>query len=80
MITSCARARISGTPPAFRSQIGNQGIHVELASLQAVLAGGVAFDAPSDSAAPPAPANTVFTLYQNYNDAKAPATRPGRTS
>ena len=51
--------------------IGNQGIHVELASLQAVLAGGVAFDAPQNIDASPAPPNTVFNLFQNYNDAKA---------
>ncbi len=52
-------------------EIANGGIHVQLASIQAVLAGGVAFDAPQDGSAAPAPANAAFKLYQNYNDAKA---------
>ncbi len=52
-------------------QIGPTGLHVELASLQAVLNGGVAFDAPRDPNAKPAPAETTFAVFKNYDDAQA---------
>ncbi len=52
-------------------QIGADGIHVELASLQAVLNGGVAYDAPRDPNAKPAPQGTEFKLYHNYDDAQS---------
>ncbi|MDP9096499.1 MAG: MlaD family protein [Pseudomonadota bacterium] len=52
-------------------QIGPTGLHVELASLQAVLNGGVAFDAPQDSSAKAAPAGTEFKLYKNYDEAQS---------
>ena len=53
-------------------QAGAQGLRVEVASLQALLSGGVAFDTPKPgqpSAA--APADTTFTLYRSYDDAQA---------
>ena len=55
-------------------QAGAQGLHVEIASLQALLSGGVAFDTPKagkPSAA--APADTEFPLYHNYDEAQAAA-------
>lgn len=52
-------------------QIGPTGLHVELASLQAVLNGGVAFDAPQDENAKAAPANSEFKIYKNYDDAQS---------
>ena len=52
-------------------QIGNSGIHIEMASLQAVLSGGVAFDAPKDPDAAPAPAEQEFPLYRNYAEAQS---------
>lgn len=52
-------------------QVGGDGVHVELASLQAVLNGGVAYDAPSDPNAKPAAAGTEFPLYRNYAEAKS---------
>ena len=41
-------------------QVGAEGVHVELASLQALLSGGVAFDAPQDKNAAEAAADTAF--------------------
>ena len=52
-------------------QIGAGGVHVELASLQAVLNGGVAFDVPKDLDAKPAAADTVFQIYRNYDEAQS---------
>lgn len=53
-------------------QVGSQGVHVEVASLQAVLSGGVAFDSPTNRADSPAvEAGTEFPLYNNYAEAQA---------
>ena len=53
-------------------QVGGDGIHVELASLQAVLAGGVAFDTPHTSPPPKTqPEGSEFPLYANYAEAQA---------
>ncbi len=53
-------------------QVSGEGVHVELASLQALLSGGVAFDSPSrQSDAPPSEAGTEFPLYNNYAEAQA---------
>ena len=54
-------------------QIGGEGVHVEVASLQAVLSGGVAFDSPSRSKADAAEADagTEFPLYNNFGEAQA---------
>ena len=54
-------------------QIGSEGVHVEVASLQAVLSGGVAFDSPSRSKADAAEADpgTEFPLFNNYGEAQA---------
>ncbi len=54
-------------------QIGSEGVHVEIASLQAVLSGGIAFDSPSRSKADAAEADSgaEFPLYNNYGEAQA---------
>lgn len=52
-------------------QVGSEGLHVEVASLQAVLSGGVAFDAPRDAQATPAAPEAEFSLYRNYAEAQA---------
>jgi len=53
-------------------QVGGEGVHVELASLQALLSGGVAFDTPSRQAdAPLSEAGTEFPLYNTYAEAQA---------
>ena len=54
-------------------QIGSEGVHVEIASLQAVLSGGVAFDSPnrSNADAEEADPGTEFTLYNNFAAAQA---------
>ena len=53
-------------------QVGATGLHVEVASLQALLSGGVAFDTPQrGDPSPAAPADTEFKLYSNYNEAQA---------
>ncbi len=53
-------------------QVGNDGIHVEVASLQALISGGVAFDAPRDgAAAKPVTEGTEFKLFRNYADAQS---------
>jgi len=54
-------------------QLGAEGVHVEVASLQALLSGGVAFDA-ARGAGPDvaqAEAGTEFPLFANYADAQA---------
>jgi paraquat-inducible protein B len=52
--------------------LGPTGVHVEVASLQAVLSGGIAFDTPGTSAdQKPAPANAKFELYPDYQTAQA---------
>ena len=53
-------------------QVGSGGIHVELASLQAVLSGGVAFSTPPDAMdTPAATASDVFRLYHTSEEASA---------
>jgi len=53
-------------------QAGAQGLHVEIASLQALLSGGVAFDTPQGKGpSASAPAGTEFPLYRNFDDAQA---------
>ena len=52
-------------------QVGAGGIHIELASLQAVLNGGVAYDAPRDPNARPAAAGSEFKVYRNYDEAQS---------
>ncbi len=47
-------------------QVGATGVHVEIASLQAVLAGGVGFDAPEGPKGEPAPDGATFKLYNDY--------------
>ena len=53
-------------------QVGATGLHVEVASLQALLSGGVAFDTPQrGNASTEARADTEFPLYRNYEEAQA---------
>jgi paraquat-inducible protein B len=53
-------------------QVGAAGLHVEVASLQALLSGGVAFDTPAQAGkATQAAAETVFPLFHNYDEAQA---------
>lgn len=64
----------SGISVAF----GPDGLKLELASLRAVLAGGVAFDTPPEMRdQPPAADGAVFPLYKNRDAADA-ATSPDR--
>jgi paraquat-inducible protein B len=52
--------------------LGPQGVHVEIASLQAVLSGGVAFDTPNGGKnSPPASENAKFELFTDYQSAAA---------
>ena len=52
--------------------VGAGGVHVEIASLQAVLSGGVAFDTQRDKPdAKRLEEGTEFPLYGNYQDAQA---------
>ena len=52
-------------------QLGGQGIHIELESIQAVLSGGVAFGTPDDSRnTPSAAADTQFELFSDQNAAQ----------
>ena len=51
---------------------GAQGIGIETQSLRSLLAGGIAFMTPPDAKdQPPAPAQSVFTLYDDLKSAKA---------
>jgi len=54
-------------------EVSSGGVHVEVASLQAVLSGGVAFDSPNRSKPDAAEAEpgTEFPLYSSYGDAQA---------
>ena len=53
-------------------QMGNEGVHVEVASLQALLSGGVAFDTPRGPPdAKQSPPGTEFPLFHNYAEAEA---------
>ncbi len=53
-------------------QLGNEGVHAEVASLQALLSGGVAFDSPrGEVKAAEAEPGTEFPLYNNYAEAQA---------
>lgn len=57
---------------------GPDGLTLQLSSVRAVLAGGVAFDTPpAFRDQPPAPASTVFPLYESRDAADA-ATSPDR--
>jgi paraquat-inducible protein B len=51
--------------------IGADGVHVEVASLQAVLSGGVAFDTSHQQDAKKLPAGTQFELFKDYQEAQA---------
>ena len=56
--------------------LGPDGVHIEVASLQAALSGGVAFDVlRDDKEGKPAPAGTVFPLYKDYGEAKSASYR-----
>ncbi len=53
--------------------VGAQGVQLRLASLQAALSGGIAFDTADAEAqgAPPSPADTIFPLYNDEAAARA---------
>ena len=54
----------------LRVEIGAQGVHVQLESLQALLSGGVAFSTPDDARdTPSAPGGTNYQLYASQDDA-----------
>ncbi len=57
-------------------KLGAGGVDVQMESLRALLLGGIAFDSPSGSKAPTAPANHHFSLYASMDAAKAAG--PGR--
>ncbi|GAA3529629.1 MlaD family protein [Zobellella aerophila] len=52
----------------IKAKLGPSGIEVETASVAALLAGGIAFDAPADSAE--ADSGSTFTLYANLDAAR----------
>lgn len=52
--------------------LGPSGVHVELQSIQALLAGGIAFETPKFSAkAPQSPGGSLFRLYSDKSEADA---------
>ncbi|HVE22382.1 MAG TPA: MlaD family protein [Acidocella sp.] len=54
------------------AQLQNGGFHIEFQSLQAIISGGVTFDLPFSGAnSAPSPNNTVFPLYNTYDDAQS---------
>jgi paraquat-inducible protein B len=56
----------------LRIEVGAQGLHVELESLQALLSGGVAFSTPEEARdTPSAPGGTEYKLFANEADANA---------
>ena len=52
-------------------KLANGGISVQMESLRALLLGGVAFDTPSDSTQPAAPADHQFPLYASLEMARS---------
>jgi paraquat-inducible protein B len=46
-------------------EVSATGVEVNVESLASLLIGGIAFDTPSESAGPPVPDGTLFTLYEN---------------
>jgi paraquat-inducible protein B len=50
--------------------LGPEGVHVQIASVQAVLSGGVGFDAPEGAKGEAAPAGSSFPLYEDYAKAQ----------
>lgn len=54
----------------FSVEIGASGVHVEVASLQAVLSGGIGFNAPDGPKGKVAAPGSSFPLYADYADAR----------
>lgn len=52
-------------------KLGTDGVHIQLESLRALLLGGIAFDSPPGTTAPPSKADRAFTLYKSLEAAKA---------
>lgn len=50
----------------FSVNVGPEGVHVQIASLQAVLSGGVGFDAPDGPKGEAAPPGSTFPLFNDY--------------
>lgn len=60
----------------FKIQFGPQGVQLQMQSLQAVVAGGIAFDTPPPAQdKPPAPANAEFPLYASEDAATSATSR-----
>ena len=56
------------------------GLHVQTESVMSILAGGIAFETPmTDSPQPPAPADTMFTLFDDRTEAFRPPPRDPHT-
>jgi paraquat-inducible protein B len=56
----------------LRIEVGAQGVHIELESLQALLSGGVAFNTPEEARdTPSAPGGMQYKLFANESDANA---------
>jgi paraquat-inducible protein B len=56
-----------------------EGLHVQTESLMTILAGGISFETPAGGTLPPAPADTVFTLFDNRTDAESPPPQDPRS-
>ncbi|MBK1657090.1 PqiB family protein [Paracraurococcus ruber] len=52
-------------------RVGAEGVRVEVESIQAVLAGGIAFETGPEGAQEPVPASGEFRLYQSKEEARA---------
>ncbi len=52
-------------------KLGTDGVQIQLESLRALLLGGIAFDSPPGTTAPPSKADRAFTLYKSLEAAKA---------
>jgi len=56
----------------LRVEVGAQGVHIELESLQALLSGGVAFSTPEEARdSPSAPGGTSYKLFASEADANS---------
>lgn len=52
-------------------KLGGDGVQFRMESLRAVLLGGIAFETPLDTRQPAATLNQAFTLYRNFEEARA---------
>ncbi|WGF86591.1 PqiB family protein [Marinivivus vitaminiproducens] len=54
----------------FSVELGSDGVHFEMTSVQALVTGGIAFDSPEGGQGQ-AEENSVFPLYQNYSSVES---------